>query len=195
MYRYQCRWDSNPVYPQGSCLLKTPGHLHQNNTTRKVACCLHKSGNSLPMSWWNCQAVSSNGPRTAPRGTPHGTDIGKDLSLPIHTSCGSPDKYDLSYTPNLRVNLLSRLVWSILSKAVKSNMVSTTTRPRLTAQRISLYTFSKTVSLEWCCRYADWNWLCRCLQYAVVCDHEVALQQHAQSLPIQMSYLKPVWNR
>ena len=57
---------------------------------------------------------------------------------------------------------LRRMAWSMVSKAdVKSSMTNTTTQPRSTAYRMSLWTIISAVSVEWFCRYADWNWSCK----------------------------------
>ena len=112
-------------------------------------------------------AVKSNGPRTDPWGTPNGTAVGDELSLPIRTNCFLLAKYDLSHssaatvTPNLCLSLLNRMPWSIVSNAaVKSSSTSTTTQPLSTADKMSLWTLNKAVSVEWFFRYADY--ICSC---------------------------------
>ena len=63
-------------------------------------------------------------------------------------------------TPNQSSSLLSRIVWSMVSKAIeRSSIVSAVTLPASTDARISLWIFSRAVSVEWNFLYADWYWL------------------------------------
>ena len=90
----------------------------------------------------------------------------RDKQSPILILWHLPVKYDLNQlssfpvTPNQSSSPLSRIVWSMVSKAAeRSSNVSAVTLPASIDTRISLWIFSRAVSVEWNFPYVDWYWL------------------------------------
>ena len=105
-------------------------------------------------------------PKRTPEGLQIWDQLWRDKQSPSLILWHLPVKYDLNQlsafpvTPNQSLSLLSRIVWSMVSKAAeRSSNVSAVTLPASIDARISLWIYSRAVSVEWNFLYADWYWL------------------------------------
>ena len=106
----------------------------------------------------------NKGPRTDPWGTPHFNARCEEWLFPTLTNSLREDRYDFSHLstvpwkPKQVDSLVTRRVWSTVSNAAdRSKSTSMTDSLRSKAQRMSFWTLSRAVSVEWNDLYADWN--------------------------------------
>ena len=105
-----------------------------------------------------------SGPRTDPWGTQRSRKRCVDQWSLTRTNCVRDVRYDsnhavaVPFTPKRSRNLDNSIDWSTVSKAAhKSNKRSITDSLVSIAHRMSFWTLTKAVSVEWKFLYADWN--------------------------------------
>ena len=115
-------------------------------------------------NWWMWMSelsdlvyrVNSSGPRTEPWGTLYSINTGNDNSPSTETVWKHLLRYDVIHARGIPVipkccsNHSRSVWWSMVSNAVdRSSMISTDTQPLSRESKISLFTLSNPVSVEW----------------------------------------------
>ena len=107
---------------------------------------------------------NNTGPKTEPWGTPQNRSADSDLIWLAVTLKLRPDRYDENQcktdpdSPTSSLSLLSRIWWLTVSKDEdRSKRTRTVHFPESANIIMSLDTFSKAVSIEWCLWKPDWN--------------------------------------
>ena len=112
------------------------------------------------------ESVKSRGPKTDPWGTPNLRLALEDKRSPSLILRRLPVKYDLNQSSAFPVtakqssNIFKGMVSSMVSKAAeRSSNVSAVTLLTSIDLRMSLWIFSRAVSVEWNFLFTDWYWL------------------------------------